>query len=334
MIDKIKISNRFIGDGEPTFIIAEAGSNHNGELTQAKMLIDAARDAGCDAVKFQVFSAETLVTRQNPAFSVLKENELPREWIPTLANYAEMKGIIFSASPFDRVAVDQLCDVGVPFLKWASPEIHDLPLLKYAASKGKPLLISTGMCNLVDIHRALEVVTSEDNSDIVLLHCVSSYPTRSDDIHLRMMDSIRRTFQIPTGLSDHTTSLIPPVVAVSRGACVVEKHFTLDRKSVGPDHSFAVEPSELAGMVAYIREAESCLGSSTKSAVSGVEDLGVKYKYLVAALDIPKGIPITTDMLTVKRGTQGIIPANIDLVIGRKATRDINADEIINWSDV
>lgn len=334
MNEKIKISNQFIGDGEAVFIMAEAGSNHNRDLSQAKRLVDVAYDAGCDAVKFQVFSAETLVTRQNPAFSILKENEFPRDWIPILSDYSKQRGIIFSASPFDRDAVDQLCDVGVPFLKWASPEIHDLPLLRYAASKGKPLMISTGMCDLVDIYRAIETVESEGNSDIVLLHCVSSYPTSSNDIHLRMMDSIRRTFNVPTGFSDHTTGLIPPVVAVSRGACVVEKHFTLDRSSEGPDHSFALEPRELSEMVAAIREAESCLGSPAKHAVVGVEDLSVKYKYLVATQDIPEGISITNEMLTVKRGRHGIIPAHLDLVVGRRATKHINADEMIYWEAI
>ena len=214
---KVKIGGRLIGEGEPTFIIAEAGSNHNRDFEQALKLIDVAIQAGADAVKFQIYSAATLYSRKTPQFSYLKEldegkstyeiireNELPREWLGELAKCCQNKGILFLASPFDREAIDQLSKVGVPAYKWASFEIVDLPLLKYAAGKGKPLVLSTGMCDVVDIQEAVDTIYSTGNHDIILLHCTSIYPTKPHQVNLRMMDSMRDAFHLPVGLSDHT----------------------------------------------------------------------------------------------------------------------------------
>ena len=334
MPTKIKIGDRWVGDGEPTFIIAEAGSNHNRDLNQAKELIDVAASSGADAVKFQIFRAEALVTRANPGFDVLKPIELPREWIGELAEHAAERGIIFSASPFDREAVDLLCEVGAPFLKWASPEIHDIPLLKYAASKGKPLIISTGMCNLVDIHHAVAAARSEGNDELALLHCVSAYPTEPKNANLAMMHSIRHAFELPVGFSDHTMDTLVPAFAVAMGACILEKHITLSRQLEGPDHFFALEPHDLKEMVRAIREVEDSRGSSIKEPVPDVEPLVFKYKYLVASVDIPKGTSITSEMLTVKRGPYGILPVLLDVVEGRTALRDIKEDEFIVWDAI
>jgi len=334
MTTKIKIGDRWVGEGEPTYIVAEVGSNHNGDLAQAKELIDVAASSGVDVVKFQIFKAETLLTHDHPAFQIIKDNELPREWVGELASYAEKRDIIFTASPFDHEAVDLLCEIGVPLLKWASPEIHDIPLLKYAAATGKALLVSTGMCNLMDIHHAIEAVRSQGNENFAVLHCVSSYPTETADINLRMMDSIRDAFKVPVGLSDHTTSTVIPAAAVARGACVIEKHFTLSRSLDGPDHSFALEPAELSAMVSAIREVDEGLGSSVKGPVPVVENLAVKYKYLVSDVAIPVGTTITTDMLTVKRGGHGILPVNLEIVVGRKAAEDIPEDKLISWEMV
>lgn len=334
MTEKVKIGDRWVGEGESTFIIAEVGSNHNTDLAQAKRLIDVAASSGADAVKFQLFKGEALYTRDNPSLELTRGHELPREWLQDLAGHAADQNIVFSASPFDREAVDLLCAVGVPFLKWASPEIHDLPLLRYAASKGRPILMSTGMCNLVDIHHALEATRAVGNKDIVLLHCVTVYPTEARHANIRMMDSIRHAFELPVGFSDHTMSIAIPAAAVARGACVIEKHFTLSRELEGPDHSYALEPEELTQMVRSIREVEDSLGSSIKQPIDGVESTPLNNKSIIAAVDILQGATMTEDMFTVKRARYGIKPVLMDVVVGRRAARDIKRDEVITWDAV
>lgn len=348
MIARVKIGKRWVGEGEPAFIIAEAGANHDRKLSQAKQLIDVAVDAGADAVKFQVYSAETIYSKKTPQFSylkeldagkstydILRENELPREWLKELSDYCQNKGIIFLASPFDKEAVDQLYAVDVPAYKWASFEIVDLPLLKHAASKGKPMLLATGMCNLADIQEAVDTVRSTGNEDLILLHCTSLYPTKPEQVNLRMMDTIKAAFHLPVGLSDHTLGITVPVAAVARGACVVEKHFTLSRKLKGPDHPFALEPEELKQMVRNIREVEESLGSSEKQMISAEAEMAkLGRRSIIARVDIPRGVRITEDMLIIKRPGYGIRPRFLDIVIGREAKRDIEKDDIITWEMV
>lgn len=345
MIKKVKIGDRRVGEGEPTFIIAELGANHDRNLNQAKELIDVAVDAGADAVKFQVYNAETLYSEKTPQFSyleelsagksiyeVIKENELPREWMEELAEYSRDKDIIFFATPFDREAIDQLYEVGVPVYKWASFEIVDLPLLKYAAGKGKPMLLSTGMCDLADIQVAVDTVCSTGNEDIVLLHCTSLYPTELRQVNLRMMDTMRDAFQVPVGLSDHTLGITIPIAAVARGACVIEKHFTLSRKFKGPDHPFALEPEELRQMVKAIRGVEESFGSPIKKMIPDEEEMArLGRRSIIAGVNIPKGTRLTEDMVTIKRPGYGIEPKFLGIVIGREARRDIEKDDIITW---
>lgn len=345
MRGKVKIGGRWVGEGEPTFIIAEVGGNHDRKLSQAKELIDVAVDAVADAVKFVIYSAETLYSRKTPQFSYLKElsadkstyeiireNELPREWLAELAEYCQNKGIVFLASPFDREAIDQLYEIGAPAYKWASFEIVDLPLLKYAASKGKPMFLSTGMCNLTDIQEAVDTVYSTGNEDIILLHCTSLYPTKPNQVNLRMMDTMKNAFHLPVGLSDHTLGITISIAAVARGACVIEKHFTLSRKLKGPDHPFALEPEELKQMVRAIRELEESLGSLTKKMIPGEEEMArLGRRSIVANVDIAKGTKLTKDMLIIKRPGYGIKPKFLDIIIGREANRDIERDDIITW---
>jgi len=345
MREKIKIGDRWVGEGELCFIIAEAGANHDKKLRQAKELINVAANAGADAVKFQVYSAETLYSKKTPQFSylreldtgkstyeVIRENELPREWLDELAKYCQSKGIIFIATPFDREAVDQLYEIGVPTYKWASFEMVDLPLLKYAAGKGKPMFLSTGMCNLADIQEAVDTVHSTGNEDIVLLHCTSLYPTLPNEVNLRMMDTIRNVFHLPVGLSDHTLGTAIPIAAVARGACVIEKHFTLNRKLKGPDHPFAVEPDELKQMVKAIREVEESLGSPIKKMIPEEEEMArLGRRSIIAKVDIPKGTELTEDMLIIKRPGYGIKPKFLGIIIGREVKKDIEKDDIITW---
>ena len=345
MKDKVKIGDRWVGESEPIFIIAEAGANHDRKLSQAKQLIDVAVEARADAVKFQVYSAETLYSRKTPRFSylketegdkstydILKDNEIPREWLGELAGYCREKGIIFLATPFDYEAVDQLDAVGVPAYKWASFEIVDLLLLKYAAAKGKPMLLATGMCNPEDIQDALDAVRSAGNEDIVLLQCTSLYPTQIKQVNLRMMDTLKETFHLPVGLSDHTEGITVPIAAVARGACVIEKHYTLSRKLRGPDHPFAIEPDELRQMVKAIRDVEISLGSGVKQMIPEEAEMAkIGRRSIIARVDIPKGKKISEEMLIIKRPGYGIRPKFLDDVIGREAKQDIEKDDIITW---
>ena len=216
MKKNVKIGNKLVGDGSPAFIIAEVGSNHNGNLAQAKKLIDIAADSRVDAVKFQIFKAENFYEKKNPMFKVMKENELPRNWLKELNNYAAKKEVVFLASPFDEEAIDLLQVIGCPAIKWASSETVNLPLLRYAASKKKPLLISTAMCNLADIYEAVDVAVSAGNDDIVLLQCTALYPTPPQHVHLNVMDALRKTFHCPVGYSDHTLGFSVPIAAVAK----------------------------------------------------------------------------------------------------------------------
>jgi len=270
---KIKIGSRFVGSGEPAFIIAEAGANHNRDFDMAKKLIDVAADSKADAVKFQTYSAETLYSKKTPEFSymkgqnvydLIKSIELPREWQQELAEYADQRGVMFLSTPFDYAAVDELDEIGVPAFKFASFEIVDLELLKYAASKQKPMIISTGMANLGEIEDAISAIRSAGNDDIVLLHCNSLYPTPPEVVNLRAMETMREAFKLPVGFSDHTLGIHISLAAVAMRACAIEKHFTLDRDLPGPDHSFAIEPDELKEMVRCVREIEEAKGSGIK----------------------------------------------------------------------
>lgn len=338
---KIKIGNRLLGEEEPCFIIAEVGSNHNGSLKQAKKLIDVAAEAKADAVKFQIFQAENLYSKHTPEFSYLKGKntyeliksiETPREWINELAKYCEDRNITFLASAFDFEAVD-IIDKHVPAFKIASFEITDLELLKYATEKGKPMIISTGMANLSDIEDAITAIKSVGNEDIILLHCNSLYPTPVEVVNLRAMETMRTAFKVPVGFSDHTLGTHIPIAAVAMGACVLEKHFTLDRSLPGPDHSFAIEPDELKEMVRCIREVEKAEGNGIKEKSElESEEMYVKARRSIhAKVDIPKGTKIKREMLIVKRPGYGIKPKFIDIVIGREAKEGINADEWITW---
>jgi len=341
---KLKIGDKLIGEEEPCFIIAEAGVNHNGSVELAKKLIDAAKDAGADAVKFQTFKAESVVvkdaqkaeyqketTGEGSQYVMIKKLELAEEDFRELADYAEKKDIMFLSSPFDKDSVDLLHELDVPAFKVGSGEITNLPLLRYIAKKGKPIILSTGMSTLGEIEEALDVIRSEEVEDIILLHCVSNYPARVEDVNLRAMGTLKQAFKLPVGFSDHTLGITAPIAAVALGACVIEKHFTLDRNLPGPDHKASLEPDELKEMVKAIREVEKALGNGIKKPTKEEEKIKkVARRSIVAKVDISKGAIITEDMLDVKRPGTGIEPKYLKFIIGRKTKEDIKKDEIIS----
>jgi len=342
---KLKIGDKLIGEEEPCFIIAEAGVNHNGSVELAKKLIDAAKDAGADAVKFQTFKAENVVvkdaqkaeyqketTGEGSQYEMIKKLELTEEGFRELADYAEKKDIMFLSSPFDKESVDLLYELDVPAFKVGSGEITNFPLLRYIAKKRKPIILSTGMSTLGEIEEALDVIRSEGVEDIILLHCVSNYPARIEDVNLRAIETLKQAFKLPVGFSDHTLGIIVPIAAVALGACVIEKHFTLDRNLPGPDHRASLEPDELKEMVKAIREVEKALGNGIKKPTKEEEKIKkVARKSIVAKVDISKGAIITEDMLDVKRPGTGIEPKYLKFIIGRKAKEDIKKDDVIRF---
>jgi len=346
---KVKIGNKLVGDGEPVFIVAEAGVNHNGDVGLAKKLVDAAKDTGADAVKFQVFKAENVLIKnaekakyqkettgsEESQYEMIKKLELTGEEFKELADYASEKDIMFLASPFGKESVDLLDKIGVPAFKVASGEITNFPLLKYVARKGKPIILSTGMATLREIDEALRAIRDQGVHDVILLHCVTSYPAKVEDVNLRAMQTLKNVFKLPVGFSDHTLSIIIPVVVVALGAVVVEKHFTLDRNLPGPDHKASLEPPELKKMIEAIRNVEKALGDGIKRPSKEEERIKkVVRRSIVAKVGIPKGTIITEDMLDTKRPGTGINPKYIDLIVGRKARKNIGKNRLMDWEMV
>jgi N,N'-diacetyllegionaminate synthase len=345
------IGDRSVGPGHPCYVIAEAGANHNRDLPTALRLIEVAAEAGADAVKFQTYTAEGLYSRRTPDISYLKEKglvsekesvwdlikrvEIPWEWHADLARHAASCGIAFFSTPFEEAAVDALEAVGVPTYKIASYEVNHLPLIERVARTGKPVLISTGMASLGDIERALDTAAAAGAKDLMVMHCAVNYPPRFADLNLRAITTLRSAFQIPIGWSDHTPGHTADVVAVTLGACAVEKHFTLSRDQTGPDHPFALEPGELRGMVTAIREAEDALGSSVKRVTDAEADLfRLGRRSLVAARDVPAGGVLARDDLAVKRPGFGIPVDALEQVVGRHVAHDVVSDQVLEWDDL
>ncbi len=346
----LTVSGRSIGPEHPCYVIAEAGSNHNRDLDTARKLIDVAADAGADAVKFQTYSGTTLYSKNTPRFDFLDDEladipahqllddiALPREWQPILAAHSRDAGIEFMSSPFDRQAVDELDALNVGAFKIASFELVDLPFIRYAAARKRALILSTGMANLAEIDEAISAARSEGCEQIALLQCASLYPAPVNIMNLRSIPAMANAFGVPVGLSDHTIGTHIAVAAVALGACIVEKHYTLDRSMTGPDHSFAAEPQDLRDLVAHIRDAEAALGDGVKRGPSPeeAEEMYAKARRsVVAAARIPAGTAITADMLTVKRPGHGVKPKFIELLVGRTARRTIEEDDVVTWDMV
>lgn len=345
MSKTIKIRNRLVGDGQPAFIIAEIGSNHNQDYDLARRMIDAALGAGADAVKFQTFKAERHVSKraETPSFYVerntqtlLRGLELNRDWQAGLQEHTEAQGGIFFSSPCDVEAVDSLEAIGAPAHKVASFDLPDTDLIGYIARTRKPVILSTGLADWMDIQRAVDTCLGCGNAEVVLLQCTSLYPAPPHLSNLRAMDTMRAAFGVLTGYSDHTLGGAVSMAAVARGACMIEKHFTLDQSLAGPDHSFAMEPGPFAEMVNGIREIESALGDGFKNGARSEEmEMAEKARRsLHAARDIAEGETITADMLVIKRPGQGVPPFLRPHLIGRTARRHIEADEWITWDMV
>jgi sialic acid synthase SpsE len=340
------IGDRLVGPGHPTYVIAEAGANHNRDRDTARRLIDVAAEAGADAVKFQTYSGASLYSTKTPKFKylapitdrtpseLLEDIALPREWQGELDAYARERGLHFFSTPFDAQAVDELDALDVPVLKIASFEIVDVELIRKAASTGRPLIISTGMAVFGEIEDAIAAAVDGGAPAVGLMQCTSVYPAPPSTINLRAMATLERVFGVPAGLSDHSLGIAIPIASAALGAAFVEKHFTLDRSMSGPDHPFAVEPHELKAMVTGIREAQQALGDGRKQGPTPEEreemyPLG--RRSLIATRDLPAGTSLERDMITTKRPGFGIPPKHLELVLGRPLKVDVEADDILVW---
>ncbi len=340
LFEPVGSGTRGFGSDVRVYVIAEAGANHDRDLRKAHALIDAAADANADAVKFQVYTADGLYSRATPIFpgesrrpyEVIREVEMPREWEPELQSHATERGLDYFATPFDYEAVDAQAALGVPVFKWASSEITDFPMLAHAARYGRPMLLSTGMCDLADVQGAIDTVRAAGNEQIILLHCSALYPTPLDQVNLRAMQTLRTAFGLPVGYSDHTLGIAVTTAAVALGACVIEKHFTLDRRSPGPDHPYALEPDELAAMVRAIRDVQPCLGSAIKAPTpSELQKRTLSRRSIIAARDLHAGEPLLRSDVITKRPGTGLEPRLLDVVIGRTLREDVLEGTPLTW---
>jgi N,N'-diacetyllegionaminate synthase len=329
-----------------TFIIAEAGVNHNGSLELAKKLVDVAADAGADAVKFQTFKADKLVSRSaqkaeyqkqttskdESQYDMIKKLELDEHAHRELIRCCDEKQIMFLSTPFDSDSIDMLNGFGMPIFKIPSGEITNLPYLRHVGRLGKEVILSTGMSDLREVEDALNVLVQAgtDKEKITVLHATTEYPCPIDEVNLRAMQTIQNAFNVKVGYSDHTQGIEVPIAAVAMGACVIEKHFTLDRTMDGPDHKASLEPEELKAMVRGIRNISQALGDGFKKpSKSEIKNLVAARKSIVAARRIRLGEIVCEDNITIKRPGNGINPMRWDEIIGQRALRDYEEGDLI-----
>jgi len=333
----------------PTFIIAEAGVNHNGSLDIALELVAAAKACGADAVKFQTFSADRLVTRSaskaayqkttvpngDSQYEMLKQLELGPDAFEQIRACCEKHDIEFMSSPFDEEAADMLDSLGMRVFKIPSGEITNLPLLRHIAAKQREIILSTGMCWIGEVETAVRTLRDAGARQVTLLHCVTEYPAPFDQINLAAMTTLATAFGLPVGYSDHTAGIEIPIAAVALGATVIEKHFTLDTNMSGPDHRASLDPTDFKRMVDAIRNVEKAIGDGHKRpAACELANIEIVRKSVVAARDIPAGKTIARDDVLIKRPGTGIPPAELDSVVGRVARQNIAVDSVIRWQDL
>lgn len=326
------------------YIIGEAGVNHNGNIDVAKKLIDVAESCGCDAVKFQTFKAENIVTKTadkaeyqlkstdetESQLDMLKKLELKYEIHRELMEYCRQKGIDFLSTPFDEESVDFLESLNIQAYKIPSGEITNKPYIQLVAGKNKPIILSTGMATVEEVSKAISWIIEEGNKQISLLHCTTNYPTAVEEVNLKAMLTLKEEFALPVGYSDHTNGYEVPIAAAALGAEILEKHFTLDKNMEGPDHKASLEPEELKLMVQAVRNVEKCLGDGIKKPTeSELKNMKIMRKSIVAAKEIKEGEVIEREHLVIKRPGTGVEPDKMDLFVGRVAKKFIPADSMM-----
>jgi sialic acid synthase SpsE len=338
-----------VGENQPVFITAELGLNHNGDPNVAREMIRIAAQTGVNAVKLQVFKAESFISgniekakhqkesldADETVFDMWKRLELSENDLFALSEYAKNLGLVFYASAFDVQSIDLLHRLSVPVFKVASGEVTNLPLIRKMAQKGCPILMSVGMATLGEIESAIDVIQQTGNKQVALLYCVANYPAQLGNVHIRRIRKLRQIFNLPVGYSDHTTSPWSCIASVALGATFIEKHFTLNKDQPGTDHVLSADPTELKFIVDGIRAVELSLGTDRWEPLDTEKEGRFLFRRgIVAATFISKGTPITEEMLTTKRPAEGIQPGMLDILIGRTAQRDITSGRPITWDDV
>lgn len=344
----MRITGRTVGEGQSVFVIAEVGVNHNGSIAMAKKLIDAAKAAGADAVKFQMCDPAEMVVKDAPSaayqkkatkgeshYAMLKRFFFGVQEHKILKVYAKKKGIIFFSTPFSIKDVRELTKLKMPAMKVGSSDTNNLSQLRVIAKARVPIIFSTGMSTLKEVKTSIAAIRKAGGKDIVVLHCTTAYPTADKDVNLRAMVTMRKALGLPIGYSDHTPGTDVAVAAVALGACVIEKHITLSKKLPGPDHFASLEPKEFAAFAQAIRRTERMLGTGVKGPTGGEKVIAkVARKSIVAARDIPKGKKIAESDVAFKRPGTGLVPAQAGMLIGRRARHAIKKDELLSLSVV
>lgn len=337
-------SGRKIGQGQPCFIVAEVGNNHQGDMAQARRMVEEAAKAGVQAVKFQKRHMESLLTRAGREAPYTGANsfgptygehrmalELSAEEMAELKVLAESLGLVFFVSAWDEVSLTEMLGLGLELIKICSADVVNVPLVRKIADCGLPVIMSTGMSSLEEVDRAVEIIRAR-HDNLVLLHCNSSYPCNEEQIGLPVMDSLRERYSLPVGYSGHERGLAPSVASVALGACVVERHFTLDKNQVGTDHKASLEPCELADMVRMIREVESCMILKGKKVYPEEQAAAKKLrKCMVFSRDLPAGHVLTPADLTTRSPLDGISPVHWDEVLGAELLRSVKHEEPLQW---
>ena len=341
----MKIGNREIGAQAPVYIIAEMSANHAGDIENAKKIIHAAKEAGADCVKIQTYTADTItIDCDKPYFQIgegtwngenlyrlYQKAYTPWEWQAELKKEAESIGLDFFSTPFDKSSVDFLEEIGVGFYKIASFEIVDIPLIKYVASKGKPIIMSTGMSTIGEIEDAVNAVRSQGNDQLALLRCASAYPAITDEMNLMTMKNMAEVFHVPVGLSDHSMGSVGAVAAVALGANIIEKHFCLDRAIENPDSSFSMNPEEFAQMVRDVRQAEKAIGKVSYGATEQEKSNVTFRRSIFCVKDIKKGEKLTEENVRVIRPGHGMKPKFYEEILGQVALQDIERGTPMSW---
>lgn len=342
---EVTIAGRKIGPDHEPYVICELSGNHNGSLDRALQMVDAAADTGCDAIKIQTYTADTITMDvDRPEFRIhgglwdgrslyelYEEAHTPFEWHAAIFERAHKRGVTIFSSPFDETAVDLLAGLDAPAYKIASFEAVDLPLIRYAAAKGKPLIISTGMANQAEMTAARDAALEAGAPGVILLHCVSSYPATFEDANVRTVADMAGRFGVPIGLSDHTPGIAASVAAVAMGACVIEKHFTLARADGGPDAAFSLEPSEFTALTTDCKNAWKALGRAHYDTLGSERGSLLFRRSLYVTADLKAGEPLTRANVRSIRPGNGLAPVHLDEVLGRAAARDIARGEPLAW---
>ena len=334
-LSMFEINQKKIGDTNPTYFIAEAGLNHNGQIDIAKKMIDDAHNAGADAIKFQTYKSENFLSTSSEYFSFFKNVELSFDDFKTLKNYADDCGITFLSTPFDFESVNFLEKIGVSAFKVASSDLTNIPLIRHIAKMNLPIIISTGLGTLDEIDDAVKICESIGNKKIAILHCVADYPANPEEANLDAIITMKNKYQVPIGYSDNGESTIVDEVAVSLGADIIEKHFTLDKKMEGPDHSFSILPNDMKQLIGKFRLIEKIKGNDKK--IPNKSEINNKIairKSITSSRLIKNGETLSFENIAIKRPGNGIEPKLWEQVIGKKATRDIKQDEQIKWDDI